>query len=71
MNWILLIIVVLTALGCFFAGLFLGRVIERNQPEPDEVDRMGLPSCKPGCDVNECEIWCTAKERFMRYPPND
>lgn len=30
-----------------------------------------FPECKRGCDVNQCNTWCMAKERFKNNPPQE
>lgn len=36
-----------------------------------EKSKLSYPECKRGCDVNQCNTWCMAKERFKNNPPDD
>lgn len=36
-----------------------------------EKAKLPFPECRLGCDVNQCDTWCMAKQRFKENPPTD
>lgn len=54
-----------------FAGLaILGIYVSVRFHGDNDQTVKGYPKCK--CtDVNQCDVWCIAKQRFYEDPPSD
>lgn len=66
-SWISLIVV----LSIRFLVICIYNYRIKSAKRKVEKANMPYPECRLGCDVNQCDTWCMAKQRFKENPPTD